>query len=117
MLTATCHCGAVRMETSARPLWLTDCNCSLCRRLGALWLHCDPAEVTFLCGEDDTVAYVQGDRTLAIHHCPTCGCTTHWRPTGEGNRMAINARLMEPGTIAGLRIRRFDGADRFDYLD
>ncbi|EIM72796.1 hypothetical protein A33O_18174 [Nitratireductor aquibiodomus RA22] len=73
--------------------------------------------MTFLCGEDDTVAYVQGDRTLAMHHCPTCGCTTHWRPIGEGNRMAINARLMEPGAIAGLRIRRFDGADKFDYLD
>ncbi|MCC5779171.1 GFA family protein [Nitratireductor sp. B36] len=117
MLTAVCHCGAVRMETSARPLWLTDCNCSLCRRLGALWLHCDPAEVSFPSGEDTTVAYVQGDKTLAMHHCPTCGCTTHWRPRDQGNRMAINARLMETGAIVGLRIRHFDGAETFGFLD
>ncbi|MAS15046.1 MAG: glutathione-dependent formaldehyde-activating, GFA [Nitratireductor sp.] len=73
--------------------------------------------MSFLSGEDTTVAYVQGDKTLAMHHCPTCGCTTHWSPRDQGNRMAINARLMEPGAIAGLRIRHFDGAETFGFLD
>ena len=32
---ATWHCGAVTIEAAA-PETLTDCNCSLCRRIGGL---------------------------------------------------------------------------------
>jgi hypothetical protein len=39
MLVATCHCGAVRIEVPRRPRTLTDCNCSICRRYGALWAY------------------------------------------------------------------------------
>lgn len=118
MLKATCHCGAVRIEVSHRPRWLTECNCSLCRRIGTLWLHCRPGEVRFAKGVGATVVYVQGDRTLEMHHCPTCGCTTHWSPIGgDGGRMAVNARLMAPKDIAGIPIRHFDGAESFIYLD
>lgn len=63
--------------------------------------------------------YVQGERTLAIHHCPTCGCVTHWeRVKKEGaDRMAVNARLMTPADIADVPVRRFDGASTWTYLD
>ena len=37
MLTATCHCGAVRVDVPRRPRSLTNCNCSVCRRYGTLW--------------------------------------------------------------------------------
>ncbi|WP_244468023.1 GFA family protein [Nitratireductor soli] len=105
------------MKIAAQPPWLTLCNCSLCRRLGALWLHCHPAEVEFTAGADATKAYLQGDRTLEMHHCTTCGCTTHWSPVGNGDRMAVNARLIDPEAIAGLRVRHLDGAETFAYLD
>ena len=36
MLTATCHCGAVRVEVPERPDTVADCRCSLCRRYGVL---------------------------------------------------------------------------------
>ena len=29
MLSATCHCGAVRIELPRRPAKLTNCNCSM----------------------------------------------------------------------------------------
>ena len=38
-LTASCHCGAVRIEVQRAPRTLTGCNCSVCRRHGALWAH------------------------------------------------------------------------------
>ena len=34
MLTGTCHCGAIRIEIPNAPDTLTNCNCSICRRLG-----------------------------------------------------------------------------------
>jgi hypothetical protein len=120
MITASCHCGAVRLTVAERPARLTSCNCSLCRRVGALWDYRQQADVNIAAAPDATFGYIQGDGTLATHHCRICGCVTHWIPTenspAEG-RIAINARLMPPEVIAAVPIRHFDGADTWTYLD
>ena len=81
MIEASCHCGAVRIDVEVPPAQLTSCNCSLCRRLGTLWAYYRPGQVRIAQGAGTTVPYIQGDRTLAVHHCPTCGCVTHWEST------------------------------------
>mgnify|MGYP000005861250 FL=1 len=119
MLKGSCHCGAVTFEVTRPPEWRNECNCSVCRRLGTLWGYFDESEVRFTGDPDATEAYVWGDRMLAFHRCKTCGCTTHWiglEPKPK-TRMAVNTRLMEPGDMAGIRLRHFDGADTFEYLD
>jgi hypothetical protein len=35
----------------------------------------------------------------------------------EDSRIAVNARMIAPVDIAGLRIRIFDGAETWKYLD
>ena len=119
MIEASCHCGAVRIELAEPPRQLTSCNCSLCRRLGALWAYYHPDQVRIAKGAGTTVPYVQGDRTLEMHHCPTCGCTTHWAPLDRpaADRMGVNARLIRPADIEGVRVRRLDGASTWKYLD
>ena len=115
MVEATCHCGAVRMEVPRAPETLTACNCSICRRLGWHVAYYPASEVTVR-GETDT--YVWGDRMLAFHRCKVCGCGTHWsalKPTSD--RMGVNARLMPPEVQAAARVRRFDGADTWTFLD
>jgi hypothetical protein len=34
-----------------------------------------------------------------------------------GNRLAINARMLAPALVTGIRVRTFDGADTWRYLD
>ncbi len=114
MIEASCHCGAVRLAIDQPPQMLTECNCSLCRRLGGLWAYYHPDQVR-VTGE--TVAYVQGDRTLQTHHCPSCGCTTHWRALDPNStRMGVNTRLMAPQVLAGVTVRKLDGADTWEVL-
>jgi hypothetical protein len=110
MIEASCHCGGVRLRVPAAPDTITDCNCSICRRLGTLWAYYQTADVVF--GPPDATAiYMWGDRTLEIHRCKACGCTTHWQGVGEfAHRVGINARLFDPEVLAALPIRRFDGA-------
>ncbi len=119
MTEASCHCGAVRIVLAERPRQLTSCNCSLCHRLGALWAYYRPAQVSIALGAGTTVPYVQGDRTLAVHRCATCGCVTHWESVGKerASRMAVNARLLEPADVEKVPVRRFDGAGSWTYLD
>ncbi len=56
---------------------------------------------------------------MAFVTCATCGCTTHWEGLGTdpGSRMAVNCAMAERGDIAGIPVRRFDGADTWTYLD
>ena len=39
MIRAACHCEAVKFEIAEPPEWVLDCNCTLCRRYGALWTY------------------------------------------------------------------------------
>ena len=119
MINGSCHCGAVKFELAVTPEWLTVCNCSICRRLGALWAHAEATDIRIICEDGATTGYAQGDKTLAIHTCKTCGCTTHWEglPPDTSSRMAVNCAMSDPDEIATLRVRHFDGADSWAYLD
>ncbi|HEY9216587.1 MAG TPA: GFA family protein [Phenylobacterium sp.] len=118
MLEGSCHCGAVRFQVPDPPQQVTDCNCSICRRLGVLWAYYSPGEVTVFEAGEATTPYVHGDRTLAFHHCRTCGCTTHWSPLDpDRDRMGVNARLFDPEVLAAAKVRRLDGAETWEYLD
>ncbi|MGN6516608.1 MAG: GFA family protein [Rhizomicrobium sp.] len=115
MIEATCHCGAVRIEVAAAPDIVMSCNCSICRRLGTLAAHCSPRDVK-VSGATDT--YVWGDRMLVFHRCRVCGCHTHSMPVDiSSDRMSVNARLLPPEILAKARVRRFDGAESWTFLD
>lgn len=115
MLTATCHCGAVRIEVPRRPRSLTNCNCSICRRYGTLWAYYPATQVRV---SGATSHYAWGDRCLRFMRCSTCGCITHWErivPTASA-RVGVNARNFDPAVLGPVRIRLLDGADSWKYL-
>ena len=115
MIEGACHCGAVRIAVPVAPEAVTSCNCSICRRIGWLCAYYSPRDVS-VHGATDT--YVWGDRTLTLHRCKICGCTTHWSPMDPAlDRMGVNARLMPPDILAAVRVRRFDGAESWTFLD
>jgi len=119
MLTATCHCGAVRLEIPRKPRRLTRCNCSICRRYGTLWAYYKARDVRIHAAPGAVASYSWGDRSLKFVRCATCGCITHWEPTPvrEDSRIGVNAGNLDPGAIAAARVRRFDGATTWKFLD
>jgi hypothetical protein len=117
MIEATCHCGAVRLTAPEAPNAVTECNCSICRKIAARWAYYSPAQIG-MPKAGSTQPYVWGDRMLAFHRCKTCGVTTHWQSLdGAQERMAINARLVDGIDWTTMRVRQFDGADTWKYLD
>lgn len=112
-LRGTCHCGLLAITIAAPPAEITRCNCSICRRLGTLWAYCPADEVNVSSHPEATESYVQGDRTLRLVRCRTCGCVSHWEPleSKPGARCGINMRNFDPALIANARLRMLDGAD------
>jgi len=111
-----CHCGAVRFSVNTTPEFLTECNCSICRRYATQWVYSPENDITLHAPAGTTLAYIWGDEELEFHSCNTCGCTTHWA-SREGPRFAVNMRLCDPGAVQDIPTRHFDGADSWDYLD
>ena len=65
-----------------------------------------------------THAYMWDDRSIAFHRCRTCGCVTHWTAVDPGHdRMGVNARLLDPESLARARVRHLDGAGTEQYID
>jgi len=89
------------------PPWIVKCGCKTCSKLGALWAYY-PDRAVMVTGQ--TEAYICNSRVIGIHHCPICGCVTHWRSLGQDfGRMAINARLIDNGEIPAIPVRVIDG--------
>jgi hypothetical protein len=113
-----CHCGAVRIVLEPAPAELTDCNCSICRRYGALWAYYERAQVQFNPKAPATDIYMWGDKALEFHRCKTCGCVTHWLGADKSKtRMGVNMRQADPAVVKAARIRRLDGADTWEFLE
>lgn len=119
MLTASCHCGAVQLSIKRSPTVLTECNCSICHRTGALWAYYSPDLVSISCAAGATKGYIWGDRCIEFHHCTTCACVTHYTSTEKSHhsKTAVNARMLPSEVIGPLQRRQFDGADTWTYLE
>lgn len=117
MIIASCHCGVARLVLADAPAEITECNCSICRRYGALWAYYEPGQVEGP-APGTTGTYLWDDRSIAFYRCRFCGCVTHWSPTDPARkRMGINARLLDPGTVSRAKVRHLDGAVTERYVD
>ena len=116
----SCHCGAVTIDIQVIPDSLTSCNCSTCHRYGALWGYFKPDEVKI---EDNSIVlqrYAWADENIYFCHCSKCGCVTHYETTEKTESpplVALNFRMANPVDIKSVKVRKFDGAETWKYLD
>jgi hypothetical protein len=119
MLEGSCHCGAVRLTLPFPPEVATDCNCSLCRRIGGPTVYYEFGTVKIEGHPESTTEYIWGDRTLRTIRCKICGCVTHWEPLQPtpGAKHGVKLGNFAPRLIASVRVRHFDGADTWKFTD
>lgn len=102
----SCHCGAEGEPESA-----TSCNCSLCRRYGALWTYGFFDEQIAVSGATRT--YLWHRKSIEFHFCAQCGCVVCWRaaiPGPDGRRYgAVNLRLAaDPASVQAIALVHHD---------
>jgi hypothetical protein len=106
-----CHCGQVRFDVTADLSSVTQCNCSICQKRGALWTFVPSEHFALRAGAEDLRYYQFGKRT--IHHlfCPQCGVGSFSRGQAPGGAemVAVNVRCLDDVDIATLNITLFDG--------
>jgi hypothetical protein len=120
VLTGSCHCGQTGWTLDGDPGAITACNCTVCRRYGALWAYDYEGGRIALHGPTRAYNRSKADPSLEIHFCTACAGVVGWRGLrlqADGRRrLAVNLRLAEPELIADLPIDHFDGLDSFEDL-
>jgi hypothetical protein len=122
MIRGSCHCGSIHWEFDGVPDTTTACNCTACRRIGALWAYdWDNEGIRIRAVPGMLAGYVRPNGDLAFHFCKSCGNTTHWRGLSPGDdgktRIAVNLRLADnPEEVAKIPIQHFDGLESWRDL-
>ncbi len=106
-----CHCRRVRFEVDAPAhLRVQDCNCSVCRMSGFLHLIVPAQRFRLLSGADDLTEYTFNTGVAKHRFCRVCGVKSFYIPRSNPDGVDVNARCLDPGTVASLDIEAFDGA-------
>lgn len=93
----TCHCGAVEIDVAlARSLSeARRCDCSYCRRRGAIMASVKLPDLTILKGAENLTLYQFGTMTAKHYFCKTCGCYTHHQRRSDPSEYGVNVGGLE----------------------
>lgn len=92
-----CHCGRVKYTVSL-PEGLVDvrrCNCSMCRRRGAVVASVGLEDIHFESGEDALSIYQFNTFTAKHYFCSSCGIYTHHQRRSNPKLYAINIACLD----------------------
>ena len=107
-----CHCGRVRFEVDATAEIAVDaCNCSICAMVGYLHLIVPRERFRLLQGEDALTTYTFNTGVAQHRFCRHCGVKSFYVPRSHPDGISVNARCLDPGTVAGRTVTPFDGAN------
>ena len=107
----SCHCGKVTFKIETDLNKITECNCSICTKKGALHHRVEEECFRLLSGSDILTLY-QFNRKAAKHYfCKNCGIHPFSRPRLAPDMYSVNVRCLDdyysiPGDIEKIN---FDG--------
>lgn len=94
---ATCHCGGVEFELDL-PEGLVDvrrCDCSLCRRRGAIAASIPLSGIKIIKGEHLLSLYQFNTKTAKHYFCRVCGIYTHHQRRSNPALYGFNVGCLE----------------------
>ena len=119
MIDGWCHCENVRLSIPNLTETGTRCTCSICSRYASIWGYFTESDVKVTVEEYGISPYSHGDKLINFNHCSRCGCVTHYtstQPTPD-TRLAVNYRMFGAEVLKQIKVKVFDGADTWQYLD
>lgn len=94
---ATCHCGAVELLLEL-PNGIEDprrCDCSICRRKGAIVASVPLSGIKVLKGNEVLKSYQFNTHTAKHYFCSECGIYTHHQRRSNPEQYGYNVGCLE----------------------
>ena len=88
----TCHCGAIKAEINTIENFdkTLRCNCSLCKRKGAIMAMVKNEDFKIVKGEDKLKLYKFHTKVAKHYFCSICGIYTHHNPRSNPSMTGFN---------------------------
>lgn len=88
----TCHCGTIEVavEFDNGLENIRHCDCSLCRRKGAVMAAVPVEKLKLIKGQDNLACYQWGTHVAKHYFCKTCGIYTHHQRRSNPSQYGIN---------------------------
>ena len=106
----TCHCGRVKFEVDADIDHVRVCDCSICRRRGALLHRVDEGDLRILTPLADLTLYQWNTRTAKDYFCPVCGILPFRRPRTAPDKWSVNVRCLDGVDLAAIPVKYVHGS-------
>jgi len=107
-----CHCGRVRFEALAPArVEVSDCNCSICNKVGFLHLIVPAEHFRLLSGKEVLTTYTFNTGAAKHLFCSVCGVKSFYVPRSHPDGFSVNARCLDPGTLEEMTVRPFNGQE------
>ena len=106
-----CHCGQIVFKVEGDLQQVTECNCSICSKRGALMWFVPQVNFHLTTPVENYATYTFNKHKIMHRFCPKCGCA----PFGEAASssgvamVAINVRCLEDLDLSALKVDHFDG--------
>lgn len=99
LIQGSCHCGGVKFEVRLRSdeNEVRRCNCSLCKKKGALMASVPMEDLNITQGEALLSLYQWHTRTAKHYFCKVCGIYTHHQRRSAPNEYAFNVACIDEG--------------------
>ena len=94
----TCHCENVELEVNIPEAGfpkLMRCNCSLCKRKGAVMSPLPKENVKLVKGQDNLKLYQYHTKVAEHYFCSNCGIYTHHKMRSNPNMIGVNVACIE----------------------
>ena len=106
----SCHCGRIRFEVDVDLDHVRRCDCSLCRKRGALNHRVDESRFRLLTPLEALSAYRWHTRTATDYFCPVCGILPFRRPRTAPHLWAVNVRCLADVDLSTIPVRTIHGS-------
>ena len=93
----SCHCGAVEIALSL-PNGIVNprrCDCSMCRRRGAIAASVPLSGLNILKGHDKLTLYQFNTKTAKHYFCSICGIYTHHQRRSSPTEFGYNVACLQ----------------------
>ncbi|HEX4260145.1 MAG TPA: GFA family protein [Acetobacteraceae bacterium] len=105
----SCHCGRVRFEADADLDHVRACDCSICRRRGALIHRVSPECFRLLTPLEELATSMFNTHAARDYVCRVCGILPFRRSSAAPGAWATNVRCLEEVHIDAIPVRRVHG--------
>jgi hypothetical protein len=106
----SCHCGKVKFEVDADLDHVRVCDCSICRKRGALIYRVAPNCFRLITPIEELSLYEWHTKTAKDYFCPNCGILPFRRPRTTEDVWGINVRCLDGVDFSSIPVKQIYGS-------